>query len=113
MLRGNILVLATLIAGPVFANSDAVDTIKECHEITDVDTRLSCYDRVTGYVTEAIDQAADSGSISSEASDENNSGSQWDIRTETSALTGKTDVFMSEVAKIQSQTVLEPQRKGG
>src|SRR6056297_1265646 len=58
----------------------------QCHDLVSEAERLSCYDRLSGF-TESDDDASGAGALKS--------GRQWTEETETSALDGRTDVWLN------------------
>jgi type VI secretion system protein VasI len=85
-------ILAVALALPSGLLAETKRTLENCHAMSTGYIRLMCYDEVSGFKAEKeeqVSEAAETEQISKP------SGNQWRVSTEKSALTGRTDVFMS------------------
>ncbi|WP_037911138.1 type VI secretion system-associated protein TagO [Sulfitobacter mediterraneus] len=80
-------------AGQAFANEQDPT---ECHSFTGENTRLVCYDRVTGYNGESAGETKEETSAQVQTSTiPSPHGNQWRLATEKSALDDRQDVWLS------------------
>lgn len=85
-------VLAVSLALPTGLLAETKRTLKDCHVMSTGYIRLMCYDEVSGFKSDNAEQTSETTETKQITKP---SGNQWDVSTEKSALTGRTDVFMS------------------
>ena len=88
-------VLAVSLALPTGLLAETKRTLEDCHVMSTGYIRLMCYDEVSGFKAEKAEQTAEKTETTEPQEITKPSGDQWRVSTEKSALTGRTDVFMS------------------
>ena len=89
MKRLTYCIVAAALALPSGILAETKRTLEDCHIMNTGYIRLMCYDEVSGFKAEKAPEPTTSKQVTKP------SGNQWSVSTEKSALTGRTDVFMS------------------